>query len=209
MKQGLKANYTDKEILDLLLVNLTFTDKLIEEHLKSQSKAEAKLVPRDPSAFRDFVHDSYFSKDQEDPYTHFFIKESGKQERVKKIYNEMNMKYWRKIKEAKSEDGQRRLDGIMRSFQEKIDDMLLQNKLENEDTLSLSHQLESEVKIKYNLKSLMKSEFVNDIDPDVINADLTDAEYLHLARRRAETKFIKSKIIYKLDQGHTLTKNEQ
>ena len=33
LKQGLKANYTDKEILDLLLVNLKFTDKLIEEHL--------------------------------------------------------------------------------------------------------------------------------------------------------------------------------
>ena len=62
----------------------------------------------------------------------------------------------------------------MKSFHEKLDDMLLQNKLENEDTFSLSHQLESEVKINYNLKSLMQSEFVNDIDPDVIDPELND-----------------------------------
>lgn len=34
LKQGLKQDYSDKEILDLLLVNLKFTDKIIEQHMK-------------------------------------------------------------------------------------------------------------------------------------------------------------------------------
>ena len=121
----------------------------------------------------------------------------------------MNDKYWNKFIGAEDEDTTRRYEGIMRSFQEKIDDMLLQNRLENEDTLGLSASLESEVKINYNLKSLMKSEFVNDIDPDVIDPSLNDREYLILARKRAETKLIKSKILYKMDQGHKLSSLEQ
>ena len=32
-KQGLKQDYSDKQILDLILVNLQFTDKLIADHL--------------------------------------------------------------------------------------------------------------------------------------------------------------------------------
>ena len=34
LKQGLKQDYSDKEILDLILSNMSFTDKLIEEHLQ-------------------------------------------------------------------------------------------------------------------------------------------------------------------------------
>jgi hypothetical protein len=52
--------------------------------------------------------------------------------------------------------------------------MLLQNRDENEDTTSLSHQLETEVKVNYHLNSLMKSEFLNDIDPDLDNQDISD-----------------------------------
>jgi hypothetical protein len=33
IKQGLKQDYSDKEILDTILVNLSFTEKLIAEHL--------------------------------------------------------------------------------------------------------------------------------------------------------------------------------
>jgi len=33
LKQGLKQDYSDKEILDLILGNAQFTDKLITEHL--------------------------------------------------------------------------------------------------------------------------------------------------------------------------------
>jgi len=56
----------------------------------------------------------------------------------------------------------------------------LENQLENEDIISLSHQVESEVKVEYNLKSLMKSEFVYDVDPDLVNADISDQAFLSL-----------------------------
>lgn len=36
IKQGLKQDYSDKEILDTILVNLNFTDKLIAEHIQQQ-----------------------------------------------------------------------------------------------------------------------------------------------------------------------------
>ena len=62
----------------------------------------------------------------------------------------------------------------MKTLQDKMDDMLLENMTENEDIMSLSHHLESEVKVDYNLKSLMKSNYVYDVDPDLINTELTD-----------------------------------
>jgi len=54
----------------------------------------------------------------------------------------------------------------------------------------------------------MKSEFVYDIDPDAVNPDISDANFLSLQRKRAETKLIKTKIVYKMDQGHKLSANE-
>ena len=42
----------------------------------------------------------------------------------------------------------------------------------------------------------MRSEFVHDVDPDLVNADVSDSAFLALQRRRAETKLIKAKIIY-------------
>ena len=86
-----------------------------------------------------------------------------------------------------------------------MDDMLLENLYENEDTLSLSHHLDSEVQIEYNLPSLMKSEFVYDVDPELIDPEISNAEYLFRQRRRAETKIVKSKIIYKVHQGVDLS----
>ena len=40
---------------------------------------------------------------------------------------------------------------ILKSFTQKVEDMLLQNQRENEDILSLSHQFASEVKVNYDL----------------------------------------------------------
>lgn len=87
----------------------------------------------------------------------------------------------------------------MKSFSQKIEDMLLQNQRENEDILSLSHQFSSEVEVNYDLKTLMRSETISDIDPEVEAAEITDEMFLFNQRKRAETKLIKSKIIYKQD----------
>ena len=59
--------------------------------------------------------------------------------------------------------------------------------------------MKSEVKVNYDLKSLMKSEFVYDVDPDLVDSELSNTQFLREQRKRAETKLIKNKIIYKLD----------
>ena len=97
LKQGLKQDYSDKEILDLILGNAQFTDKLITEHLQKNTTSartskdgqqQIKYVARDASSYRDFVMRTYYSKDQDDPFSHFYIKESGKVERVVKLRDE-------------------------------------------------------------------------------------------------------------------------
>lgn len=51
----------------------------------------------------------------------------------------------------------------------------------------------------------MKSETVSDVDPDLYNHDISDAVFLSNERKRAETKLIKSKIIYKQYEDIPLT----
>ena len=87
--------------------------------------------------------------------------------------------------------------------------MLIENEWENEDTTSLSHQFDSQVKINYDLKSLMKSEFVYDVDPELIDPSVSDSIFLAQQRKRAETKLIKSKIIYKQHSGIYLSPSEK
>lgn len=98
---------------------------------------------------------------------------------------------------------------MLKTFENKIEDMLIENYRENEDFISLSHQLKSEVKIEYDLKSLMKSEKISDVDPELVNDDISDALFLTNQRRRAEAKLIKNKIIYKQDQGIELSSLEK
>lgn len=71
--------------------------------------------------------------------------------------------------------------------------------MKNEDLLNISSPLRTSIKINYDMKSLVKSEFVYDMDPELVDKDLTDEEYLNITRRRAESKLIKMKIIYKLN----------
>jgi len=184
---------------------MSFTDKLIQEHLggstkpKSQQKTDATFVDRNPQAFRDFVKNTYFSKDQEDPFSHFYIKEGGKHERIHQVYNEAQQKFrehQHKTASEKSHDG---ITNIFKTLHTKIEDMMLENQIENEDLQSLSHQLQSKVKVNYDLKSLMKSEFVYDVDPELVDSELSNTQFLRQQRKRAETKLIKNKIIYKLD----------
>jgi hypothetical protein len=63
-------------------------------------------------------------------------------------------------------------------LKDKIDDMLIENELENEDLMSLSHALRANVKISYDLKSLLKSDNIYDVEPELIDGSLTDEQYL-------------------------------
>ena len=98
---------------------------------------------------------------------------------------------------------------MLKTLGDKLDDMLLENQESNEDTFNLSSHLESEINIEYNLQSLMKSDQVYDVDPELIDPDMSDTAFLQKQRLRAETKLIKSRIIYKLDQGHQLSQPEK
>jgi len=75
--------------------------------------------------------------------------------------------------------------------------MLIENDKENEDNFNLGKTMTNRIRIDYNMKSLIRSEFIQDVDPDVANQTMTDEQFLSKQRRRAEQKLIKSKIIYK------------
>lgn len=191
--------------MNFLLTSCDFTDKLIEEHLSrktaDQSQA-ATFLERDPAVFRDFMRTkATCSRDQTDAYSHFFLKEAGKHERVHKAYNEATEQYQETIDTSKNPVVRERTKKLMKSLQDKIDDMLLENREENEDSISLMNQFDTTIDINYNIGSLIKSQHVYDVDPDIDNADLTDEAFLNLQRRRAESKLIKSKIILKMNQG--------
>jgi hypothetical protein len=66
IKQGLKQDYSDKEILDLILVNTQFTDALIKDHLRvtqQPSPKDMQYAPRDAQSYRQFAMNTYASKD--------------------------------------------------------------------------------------------------------------------------------------------------
>ena len=216
IKQGLKSDYSDKEILNTILSNMNFTEQLIEEHLKVKKSTEAKpakarFVPRDAEKYRKFVESAYISKDREDPYTHFYLKEAKNKELVKTLISEEKKRHAEF--EAESRDTELKEEGKVRrqKLQDKIEDILLSEEIQNQDLFDLSSAgLKTEVNVRYDMRTLVKSEFIHDIDPDLsVEAGLSAEEYLALSRRRAEAKLIKSKIIYKINQGAALSNNEK
>ena len=83
---------------------------------------------------------TYASKDQEDPFSHFFIRESGKQERIFKIHKEGQDKFASALENANDIDTKEQIEQkVLKTFENKIEDMLIENYRENEDFVSLSH----------------------------------------------------------------------
>lgn len=58
--------------------------------------------------------------------------------------------------------------------------------MRNEDLINISSPLEQNIRVNYDMKTLVKSEQIFDIDPDLVDQGISDVEYLRLARRRAE-----------------------
>ena len=54
VKQGLKADCSDKEIAKTILQNLDFVDALIAGHLNGEAESNSSFVSRDAAAFREF-----------------------------------------------------------------------------------------------------------------------------------------------------------
>jgi hypothetical protein len=159
-------------------------------------------VSRDPKAFRNFIGQVYNSKDREDPFTHFYLKEGGKTERAKKLIAEEKQNQIDVI-----EDDLKTIEAIEEAKERrerlwhKVENMLLENEIENEDLTSVSHALRTNIKVNYDLKTLMKSEFIYDAEPDLNDSSVTNEQFMDVYRRRAESRLIKTKIVYKLYQG--------
>jgi len=64
--------------------------------------------------------------------------------------------------------------------------VLLEERMRNEDLINISSPLEQNIRVNYDMKTLVKSEQIFDIDPDLVDQGISDVEYLRLARRRAE-----------------------
>ena len=95
-------------------------------------------------------------------------------------------------------------------LQDKIDALLMEEENRNEDLLQLSNAgVKTHLEIKYDIRTLIKSENVHDIEPELVDKNVSDEEYLEQFRRRAEAKIIKSKIIYKLNEKSELSANEK
>ena len=95
-------------------------------------------------------------------------------------------------------------------LQDKIDALLMEEENRNEDLLQLSNAgVKTHLEIKYDIRTLIKSESVHDIEPELVDKNISDEEYLEQFRRRAEAKIIKSKIIYKLNEKSELSANEK
>jgi hypothetical protein len=173
---------------------------LIDEHLGlSKISTTPEFVARDASEYRRFLLATYNSKDREDPYTHFFLKEGAMRESLKREYEQEKLIEKTIEHESPSikvlEEGNQRREKLW----DKIEKVLLEERIKNEDLTNLSSMLKQSVTIDYDMKSLVKSEFVYDVEPELIDSEMSDVDYLRLARRRAEAKLIKTKIIYKIN----------
>lgn len=138
LKQGLKSDYSDKEILNTILLNMNFTEQLIEEHLilkKSGDASQAKYVPRDAASFRKFVLSTYESKDREDPYTHFFLKEAKNKEMINSWIEEEKQRVLETEEDTRDPkligEGEQRREALY----DKIDALLLEEENRNEDII--------------------------------------------------------------------------
>lgn len=145
-----------------ILLNLNFTDDLIEEHLANKTgknQDNTQFVNRDARAFRDFFARKYTSKEQEDPFTHYYLKEASKQERVK-ILIEQDEKLKETLHDENQPEAIERRNAKSRQIWERIEEMLVENERENEDNFNLSKTMTNRIRLDYNMKSLIRSEFI-------------------------------------------------
>ena len=176
----------------------------------STPAAVGKFIPRDAANFRKFMIAQYQSKDREDPFTHFYLKEAKNKEMIKNWIEEE--KQIEKETESETKDPKVIAEGEERreALQDKIDSLLMEEDNKNNDLLQLSNAgVQTHLSVNYDLRTLIKSEQVYDVEPELVDKTVTDEEYLESYRRRAEAKLIKSKIIFKVNTGSDLSSNEK
>lgn len=86
IKYAMLADFSDKEICKNMLLNVSYTDQLIEEHLKKTVTQLPTTVTRDPASFRKYMESV---PNQQSAFNQFYLKEGLKQSRAKEIYEKV------------------------------------------------------------------------------------------------------------------------
>ena len=109
---------------------------------------------------------------------------------------------WEEIQELKYREGN---EERFAELQETLDQALLANEDGNDDNFNLSKALDNYTQVNIDLKSLG----VLDSQARKGGESISDADFLNRERCLAESRLIKSKIIYKLHADLELTAAEQ
>ena len=131
---------------------------MLGKHLKKSQNLFKKdyenvqFADRDATKYREFVMKTYKSRDQVDPFTNFWVKEAGKVERIHKMHDDIEKTFEHlKSKKDVSKETAESIQEAHDTFYKKVEDMLIENDRENEDTFAFIDQFKVETKINYNL----------------------------------------------------------
>jgi uncharacterized protein YwgA len=65
------------------------------------------------------------------------------------------------------------------ALQDKIDSLLMEEDNQNHDLLQLSNAgVQTHLSVSYDIRTLLKSEQVYDVEPELVDKSVTDEEYL-------------------------------
>lgn len=92
------------------------------------------------------------------------------------------------------------------ALKNEMEGILIKNERENEDLQNLSKALGQYIHVSVDMKSLG---VLDHNLQQVTNTSISDADYLHKSRCQAESRLIKTKILYKIDKHIKLSQSER
>ena len=194
IKNSLKQNLNDDQIIKFL-TNFEFIDKLTEEHVNyfssysQETNKESNFLSRNPKDFLNFYKTLALVKGQYDEYDKFIMRE---------YYNEQKLF---------------ELDATLspKEKQERMEERMRKKLEENEDNDALSIYNPNIIDYNFDIKSILSSEKVTEIDSDLEKQNhLRNPELFLLTKRiQAERNLILLKIVVKLLNNIALSETER
>mmetsp|Transcript_36750 Transcript_36750/g.44952 ORF Transcript_36750/g.44952 Transcript_36750/m.44952 type:complete len:473 (+) Transcript_36750:201-1619(+) len=208
IKHSLKSDLADQQICDFLFKSLSFTDHLIEEHLrkggKKQNKSTARLMERDAESFRAFMYELGREARFVSPYDHFFMQEAQKKGRPQDIAAEIL-----KLNQEHLVRPTEEYEAKKEALEKQLEDLLLNYERANEDPFNLSHALPNKVEVTIDVDSFSSVQGRNDEGLRPTEIEKSAQQFLDKERCRAEANFIKARISYKVHSNVELSENEK
>jgi hypothetical protein len=183
VNNSLKQNLEDSEILKYIS-NFEFIDSLINEHLKSNEKAQSgQFLKRNSNFFKSY-YERMATPQQHDDFDKFVMREYYNNEKILEL------------------DSSKSPEDNLKSIEEKMKKKLIQN--EDLDTISIYNPNTEE--FKFDIKKVLSAVKLSNDDEDI---NLTPHDFLYTKRRQAERNLILLKIIKTLsDPSASLSQNE-